>query len=299
MEEILAILEKRKIYGLHDNVYNFIGEDYEFNELMKKIYLLKNDNMSIESSNIKAYRYIRKVSDFNIKDFMNLVKYPKNKDLIKLNMKFNLEYDDLKTDIILSIPISNILESNNLGINMGHFVFDKMLVEGFTQFILVYLNRQKELIAETPKLMSDHFDRILPLDNIYQKESNLTNKRKFFSLYYGQKIVKTIGASDIYYDSVNNETLSNVKEFHYLELKSLHDITLNDLSKLPNRDYGDNSRSYEFVESFLTELEVIGFLTSEESDILRDLGYAVEWHGLSVQRLVEYKWIKIKTNGER
>lgn len=77
-----------------------------------------------------------------------------------------------------------------------------------------------------------------------------------------------------------------------LELRRIESITEEEL-KLFYIQALDEKIPYKNVGDFLGQMESFGFFTSHEADILRDLGIAIEYAGLSVEKMIEYGWIKL------
>lgn len=113
-------------------------------------------------------------------------------------------------------------------------------------------------------------------------ENNLENKAKFFAQYWGQEVLSdlTNGGDRILYP-VEASNMYRIQE-SYLELKPLSSITDEDLDKT----------NYGCIEMIL---EKGYWLDVKNSDLLRSLGYALPWMGLSIEQLQEYGWIKIKS----
>ena len=84
-----------------------------------------------------------------------------------------------------------------------------------------------------------------------------------------------------------------IDEGWYLELTPLSMISDEDAVKLPHKEYDNNKVFYKSANDFLENIKVFGFFTSDEADKLRELGYAIDFNGLSVEQLVEYGWVKL------
>lgn len=130
-------------------------------------------------------------------------------------------------------------------------------------------------------------------------ENTLENNKKFFAQYWGQ---------EVYMDCYTSKPFS-VTSIHntdaYLLLKPLSVITDEDSIYISNIVYGNDEvdkieygrkyildyfieRSDEFTGYVLEEIIII-------TDYLRSKGYALTWMGLSVDKLQEYGWIKLKS----
>lgn len=126
-------------------------------------------------------------------------------------------------------------------------------------------------------------------------ENTLENKTKFFSQYWGQEVlianphVNNRARFKCVYPWINHNT-----DIAWLELKPLSSITDED-AKFCSETLGFDISDYEDGEEILKEQiieihhEDIGF-----ADCLRSKGYVLPWMGLSVEKLVEYGWIKLK-----
>jgi hypothetical protein len=106
-------------------------------------------------------------------------------------------------------------------------------------------------------------------------KNTLENKAKFFAQYWGQKVLNFNDSGAI--SNARYEVQGDMDENMFLELKPLSIISDEDAVKL---GYGN---SQHLRSSILYNI-----------DELRQLGYAIDWCGLSVEQLVEYGWIKLK-----
>lgn len=144
-------------------------------------------------------------------------------------------------------------------------------------------------------------------------------KQFFFSIYYGQKIVKQLG-SDIVEE---NCLFPAVDGGSYLSLKSISELTTEEIKELIrlkfHYDKGDVSDIVDIrVDNFrknLGEYMIYGTIVHKNwgdhkcainlgggdtriysyvSDFLRSKGYAISFLDLNVSDLVEYGWIKVE-----
>lgn len=105
----------------------------------------------------------------------------------------------------------------------------------------------------------------MKIENIYE------NKARFFALYWGVKCLRNEFLNDnIPPHKVDVSTCRGLPQ-QYLELTPLSQITDEDA------------------------VEVIGVSECHRADYLRSKGYALPWMGLSVEDLVSYGWVKIKS----
>lgn len=139
-------------------------------------------------------------------------------------------------------------------------------------------------------------------------ENTLENKAKFFALYWGQKVV--------HYNN-NLGGLRNISQEHfnddsYLELTPSYQITDEDAKRVceifdvsynnnPNDEsHFDLEGALEWIEAFYEEpagYYVDGYAGNQllsASDYLRSKGYALPYMGLSVEKQIEYGWVKLK-----
>lgn len=135
-------------------------------------------------------------------------------------------------------------------------------------------------------------------------ENTPENKARFFALYWGQEVIRRK-------DFVN--TLHKVSEHMqlghnnlYLELIPLSQITDEDAefvigsiecqmsqSDINNGCYG-MSPSGIFIDSLMGHNSY--HLGYREVDYLRFKGYAVKWVNISIEKQIEYGWVKLKNN---
>jgi len=94
-------------------------------------------------------------------------------------------------------------------------------------------------------------------------------------------------------------------EMEYLQLKNLSSISNEDAKQIAIQNrytHGKNDEAFIKVgkdildrifntEKYYTEYPIC--LTAESCDFLRSKGYAMPWMGVSVEKLVEYGWIKL------
>ncbi|MDE5507752.1 hypothetical protein KRE40_03685 [Elizabethkingia meningoseptica] len=136
-------------------------------------------------------------------------------------------------------------------------------------------------------------------------ENTLENKAKFFAQYWGLNLYNNY-KGDIYmpYPSTMEEVLrdilvTNINEYinhSYLELKSLEDITDDDAlhiaksmyTAIPDYQTISNGKCMVSCHENQIGLELL------QSDYLRSKCYALPWMGLSIEKLVEYGWVKLR-----
>ena len=105
-------------------------------------------------------------------------------------------------------------------------------------------------------------------------------KARFFALYYGQKVwCNPFSECQI----IRGVDLFSIEDNEYLNLVSLEYLSNKDANDI---DYFNKD---EAIEDFNYE----GLRCSYSADILRSRGYALPYMGLSVEKLIEYGWIKL------
>jgi len=132
-------------------------------------------------------------------------------------------------------------------------------------------------------------------------ENTLSNKAKFFALYWGQKVY---WFTDSFIRKVDHVVLNTVEESCFLELKPLSSITDEDIEHLINlmglvRTALENNEwraffNTVFIEKGMPATEFHVFQVQTALDFLRSKGYALPWMDLSVEKQIEYGWIKLK-----
>lgn len=132
--------------------------------------------------------------------------------------------------------------------------------------------------------------------------NTLENKAKFFALYWGQDVL----CSDMYGDNgtIYSATMkeSSIKK-EWLKLKSLSSISDEDAISVyditcPNTKWADDYKVKE-ARSWLNNEFGIGnihhkWAAMQVADLLRSKGHAIPWMGLSVEKQIEYGWVKLE-----
>lgn len=135
-------------------------------------------------------------------------------------------------------------------------------------------------------------------------ENTLENKAKFFSQYWGQTFIYTGSGRPmrnlpkrfvLNYETADKLQLLLFSNNRSVELKSLSDIT--------DEDAIESSKIYDAGQKLDNELHCLrgkriikgnAQYNSYLTDYLRSKGYALPWLGLSVEKQIEYGWVKIK-----
>lgn len=126
--------------------------------------------------------------------------------------------------------------------------------------------------------------------------NTIENKAKLFTQYWAQDVLILPMNRDNKTQKLGAALMTKYcVKTRSLLLTPLHLITDEDARKLPNRQYDGFTTMYENKEEFLTSLEIMHFLTQEETDLLRAMGYAVNFQDLSVSEQVEHGWVVLKT----
>lgn len=137
-------------------------------------------------------------------------------------------------------------------------------------------------------------------------QNTLENKAKFMALYWGQKVMRSSindkDFTDLLITTIIPETM---KDNWFLELTPLSKITDEDLKHLSKIDlvssgeYDDSVTDLDLIEfgqyEFLNSERDLKYLLPEAVDFIRSKGYALPWMDLSVEDLVSYGWVKIKS----
>lgn len=126
-------------------------------------------------------------------------------------------------------------------------------------------------------------------------KNTIKNKEKFFAQYWGQKVLSEWGESLV---QVNGklDRVYDISEM-YLKLKPLSKISKKDLKAIDFKNIGDKKVSFNFTSysnAWSSSCGNYGWLLLHHYDYLRSKGYALPWNGLSVEKMVEFGWIKLK-----
>ncbi|MDV3774041.1 hypothetical protein CMU14_13240 [Elizabethkingia anophelis] len=129
-------------------------------------------------------------------------------------------------------------------------------------------------------------------------ENTLKNKAAFMAQYWGQKVFKyNREGSPISPEEVGNVLFipkSKAIDYSYLELKPLSAITDDDVIELLRFKEGRDFERYDENVIKWARKQIDNLISIETIDFIRSKGYALPWMGLSVEKLVEYGWIKLK-----
>ena len=121
-------------------------------------------------------------------------------------------------------------------------------------------------------------------------ENTLENKAKFFALYFGQKVFWHLeyGSEISILDSIH-------LDWKYGYCDKGYCLKIRSVKKMLKKDTDDFSLnfSYDINQYGYTQSKKRYDWTASNIDELRLRGYAVPWMGLSVEKLLEYGWIKL------
>lgn len=136
-------------------------------------------------------------------------------------------------------------------------------------------------------------------------ENNINNKAKFFAQYHGQNIVCD-GLAEGDTCSVEYAFSESIYVEAWLELKPLSEVTEDHAKELLYRlgsviDMYDviHKNSTDVVRDIIdnySKVECLWMLPARFVDKARELGYAIDWNGLSVEEQVSRGWVQLKEN---
>jgi hypothetical protein len=120
-------------------------------------------------------------------------------------------------------------------------------------------------------------------------ENRLENKAKFFAQYYGQKVLRNRLLNDQIPPAPVGMFQLTESEYQYLELKSISEIVDDDFLEVMWKIFPFQPRS-----SFKKGGIYMDHLNVNQCDYLRSKGYALPFMEVSVEKLVEYGWVRLK-----
>ncbi|MDV3536821.1 hypothetical protein CMU91_14980 [Elizabethkingia anophelis] len=138
-------------------------------------------------------------------------------------------------------------------------------------------------------------------------ENTLENKAKFFALYYGQEVKRSYLPEQTSLQVIDRDVfwIGHLIINGYLELKSIEDITDEDayfIGALFGWEEVTSNRD-TIIYNGRQIKDYINYHPNSHCDIqkyyqlldyFRSKGYALPWMGLSVEKLIEYGWVKLK-----
>ncbi|MCZ4244965.1 hypothetical protein [Pedobacter punctiformis] len=127
-------------------------------------------------------------------------------------------------------------------------------------------------------------------------ENTLENKIKFFVLHYGQDVaIQGEGGGSGFSYPITYHILDQVYD-SYLRLKPLSSITDEDGIEVRKHLHLKPNTKANWTLKDLVDLlkEKHGINSLHVYDYLRSKGYALPYMGISVEKQIEYGWIKLK-----
>ena len=130
-------------------------------------------------------------------------------------------------------------------------------------------------------------------------ENTLENKAKFFAQYWHQYVVKVKSQTDDTVTRVGYGIMQDFINSCYLQLTPLSQITDEDAIEVASiiaktiTNVDDNSPVLINSNEVKKDIEVLAFASYETVDYLRSKGYALPFMTLSVEKLIEYGWVKL------
>lgn len=138
-------------------------------------------------------------------------------------------------------------------------------------------------------------------------ENILENKAKFFAQYYAQRVLCVKGGNPNFMPVSHWNTIQTYDHFKdsWLELKHLSSITDEDAIEVCEMSYRDLSQQDKSERLEIGKRIVKGCISDDPSyfsallfitvyQYLQSKGYALPYMGLSVEKQVEYGWVKLK-----
>lgn len=124
-------------------------------------------------------------------------------------------------------------------------------------------------------------------------ENTLENKAKFFARYYLQEVYNNSNYPDQKPNQkLDNTLLSYTDTSEFLMLKSISKITDDDANNISiYGEYAKKNKGFK-VNGYDTPQGFVPY-AMPSVDYLRSKGYALPFMELSVDKLIEYKWIKL------
>ncbi len=136
-------------------------------------------------------------------------------------------------------------------------------------------------------------------------ENTLENKAKFFALYWGQEVLTTSQWKRLYRvenyflndtwevfkdEGVNQFNIDNI----HLQLKPISSLSKYDFKLIEGNKIMNPESPNDSIDITCGKIGNINLSDLTTTDFLRSRGYALPWMGLSVEKLIEYGWIKLK-----
>ena len=124
-------------------------------------------------------------------------------------------------------------------------------------------------------------------------ENAIENKAKFFAQYWGQKVFQFRGGR-LSTQKVGTTYMDKYGVTHrHLVLKPLSSITDKDAIEVCNLFQYDNVPTTDFCLSFCKRYMSRVIQSTKAYQYLQSKGYALPFHDLSVEQLIECGWVKL------
>ena len=122
---------------------------------------------------------------------------------------------------------------------------------------------------------------------------------KFFAQYYYQKVWKLNGVRMLVDSWIEEGSMIEKSWLELLPLSSITDEDCIEIAKLMWEDedlhmVAEGLYLSESLDKNENEIDMYPKNALKMSDYLRSKGYALPWMGLSVEKLQEYGWIKLR-----
>jgi len=135
------------------------------------------------------------------------------------------------------------------------------------------------------------------------ERNTLENKAKFFAQYFEQKVLANTQGTHHPIIELTKSWNWKHSDF-YLELKPLSQINDEDAIEVAKifqwNHLHDTSKIHSVKEvlttvAFYRQTNINGSNWLEVFDYLRSKGYALSWNGITVEEMIEWKWIQLKS----
>lgn len=129
-------------------------------------------------------------------------------------------------------------------------------------------------------------------------KNTLENKEKFFGLYRGQSIQnyklsrhsawkKNVEVKDFTFGHLELKTISSLTTLEKLDIAKFYESTASNIFVY------DNQLNFMYLYGDETQSVAVDLNTGYCLDYLRSKGFATEWLGLSIEKQIDYGWIKL------
>ncbi|WP_443945560.1 hypothetical protein ACJVDH_00180 [Pedobacter sp. AW1-32] len=131
-------------------------------------------------------------------------------------------------------------------------------------------------------------------------ENTLENKAKLFAQYFGQNRLFWHDKSNLFrIEGSDIDIVDKRKNTYFLQLKPLSSLNDEDKIKITLMHLQMVSAPREnvlfcFTNTVKPLLEKLDIMQARITDYLRSKGYALSYMGLSVEKQIEYGWVKLE-----